>query len=91
MSYLNHPLRARQAEKHLRPALDLLPEIQRTGDIFFPKNWMDSVLSGHNSRQAAAVVQAFLAERSEFPIRLRRVILQSADTLFRAADMSLRP
>ena len=43
LSYLNHPLRAADAGKHLRPALDLLQEIQRTGDIFFPKNWTDAV------------------------------------------------
>jgi len=88
LRYLNHPLRARQAEPYLRAALDLLPDVQRTGDIFFPNNWMDGVLSGHNSRQAAAAVRAFLAERSDLPVRLRRVILQAADTLFRAADMT---
>ena len=44
VSYLNHPLRGAQSEKYMRPALDLLPEIQRTGDIFFPKNWMDATL-----------------------------------------------
>ena len=84
LRYLNHPLRADQARKHLRTALDLLPEIRRTGDIFFPKNWMDAVLSGHRSHDAAAIVQAFLNEHPDLPIRLRRIVLQSADPLFRA-------
>jgi aminopeptidase N len=87
LRYLNHPLRADEARKHIRPALDLLPEIRRTGDIFFPKNWMDGVLSGHRTRDAAATVRAFLEERPDLPIRLRRIVLQSADPLFRAAGM----
>jgi aminopeptidase N len=86
--YLNHPLRAHDSEKHLRAALDLVREIQRTGDIFFPRNWMDATLSGHNSAAAAQVVRTFLEEQQQdYPIRLRRVILQSADNLFRASDI----
>src|SRR4029079_16851195 len=87
LSYLNHPLRAADAQKHLRASLELLQEIQRTGDIFFPKNWMDAVLSGHRSQAAADTVRAFLDERPDYPLRLRRVILQSTDPLFRAAAM----
>ena len=88
VSYLNHPLRGAQSEKYVRPALELLPEIQRTGDIFFPKNWMDATLGRHNSRQAADTVRTFLAGRPDVPVRLRRIVLQSADTLFRASGMS---
>jgi hypothetical protein len=33
------------------------------------------------------VVRGFLAERPDYPLRLRRVILQSADDLFRAAEI----
>jgi len=84
--YLHHPLRARHSEKYLRPALDLVQEIQRTGDIFFPRNWMDATLGGHNTPTAAEVVRTFLAEQRDYPVRLRRVILQSADELFRAAE-----
>jgi aminopeptidase N len=91
VSYLNHPLRGAQSETYVRPALELLPEIQRTGDIFFPKNWLDATLSGHNSLQAANAVRVFLAARPDVPDRLRRIVLQSADTLFRASGMSLQP
>ena len=31
----------------------MLREIQRTGDIFFPKRWVDATLSGHSSQAAA--------------------------------------
>ncbi len=86
LRYLNHPLRAADARQHLRASLDLLQEIQRTGDIFFPKNWLDAVLGGHNTRAAADIVRAFLEEHPDYPVRLRRIILQSADSLFRASQ-----
>ena len=64
----------------------LLREIQRTGDIFFPKRWMDATLSGHQSAAAAATVRAFVDRLPpDYPERLRRVILSSADDLFRAS------
>ena len=85
LSYLNHPLRADESRKHLRASLDLLREIQRTGDIFFPRNWLNAVLSGHHSREAAAIVRTFLAGQPDYPVRLRRIILQSADTLLRSS------
>jgi aminopeptidase N len=91
LGYLNDPLREAQSEKYIQPALDLLVEVQRTGDIFFPKNWMDAVLSGHNTGAAAAIVKSFLAQRPGYPIRLRRIILQSADELFRAVDILNSP
>jgi aminopeptidase N len=87
LRYLNHPLRSEHARSHLRAALDLLVDVRQTGDIFFPKNWMDAVVSGHNTAAAAGIVERFLAEQPDYPLRLRRVILQSSDNLFRAADI----
>jgi aminopeptidase N len=84
LSYLNHPLRAVESQKHLRASLELLEEIQRTGDIFFPRIWMDALLGGHNTTAASVAVRVFLSEKPDYPIRLRRIILQSADGLFRA-------
>jgi len=89
LRYLNHPLRARGALRHLRAALDLLDEIQRTGDIFFPRNWTEAVLSGHNSSDAADVVRTFLVEDRGLPARLRNTVLQAADNLFRAAALQV--
>ncbi len=86
LAYLNHPLRAPESDRYVLPALDLLEEVQRTGDIFFPKNWTDAALGGHTSKAAADDVRGFLAERPDYPVRLKRIILQSADTLFRAAQ-----
>jgi aminopeptidase N len=85
LRYLNHPLREAQARQFVRPALDLLQEIQKTGDIFFPKRWMDATLSGQRSPEAAKTVRQFLAAHPEWPLRLRWVVLSAADDLFRAA------
>ena len=65
----------------------MLLEIQRTGDIFFPKRWMDATLSGHRSPAVAAEVAGFLkALPAGYPDRLRRIILSSADDLFRVTQ-----
>lgn len=87
LRYLNHPLRADQAQHYLRPGLELLEEVRATGDIFFPKRWLDALLNGHRSAQAAETVRGFLGEHPDYPPRLRAIILQSADGLFRAADV----
>jgi aminopeptidase N len=85
LAYLHHPLRASSSEKHIGASLELLREIQRTGDIFFPKRWMDATLSGHQSASAARAVSEFLRNApKEYPERLRRVILSSSDDLIRA-------
>jgi aminopeptidase N len=87
LGYLNHPLRAAHAERYIRPSLDLLAEIQRTGDIFFPLRWTAAVLDGHSSPAAAKTVVEFLAGQKNYPPRLRQVVEQSADTLIRASRM----
>jgi aminopeptidase N len=86
VAYLHHPLRARSAEKYVPASLALLREIQRTGDIFFPKRWTDATLGGHNSARVADMVRTFLRELpAEYPDRLKRVVLASSDDLFRAS------
>ncbi len=84
LQYLNHPIWAQQAERYLPESLELLEEIQRTGDIFFPERWLGSILSGHQTASAAAIVQDYLATHPELPGRLRLKVLQAADSLFRA-------
>jgi aminopeptidase N len=86
---LHHPLRAGASEKYIEPSLIMLREIQRTGDIFFPKRWMDATLGSYRTRSAAATVRAFLSRQPpDYPERLRRIILSSADELFRAAGVA---
>ena len=87
MAYLNHPLREAHARRFLRPSLDLLQEIQRTGDIFFPTRWAEAAVSGHRSREAAVTVQNFLASELQFPQRLRWTILSASDDLLRNLEL----
>jgi aminopeptidase N len=85
VSYLHHPLRADESQRYIQASLELVQEIQRTGDIFFPKRWLDATLNSHNSAAAAATVREFLESQTAYPARLREIILQSADPLFRAS------
>ena len=80
---LNHPFRQQEALDYIVPALDEMQEIQRTGDIFFPKNWIVATLSGHNSPEAAALVRGWLDAHPDYPTLLLNKILQAADPLLR--------
>jgi len=85
LHYLHHPLRAEQSTGYIRPALKELKEIQATGDIFFPKAWLEATLWGHSSPRAASIVRDFLKDHPDYPNKLRQKILQSADMVFRAS------
>ena len=63
LSLLNHPLREPESNRFIRPALDELLEVQQTGDIFFPKNWCTSLLSGHKSPEARQILLDYLKEQ----------------------------
>ena len=82
---LHHPSRLEQSQKYLLPGLELLEEIQVTGDIFFPTHWLDASLGNYHSPQAAGIVRKFLQQRPDYNAQLRMKILQAADPLFRAA------
>lgn len=88
LGYLHHPLRVETALNYIRPSLEIIEEIKATGDIFFPKTWLDATLAGHHSKEAADIVRTFLKEHPELSSDLRNKILQSADFLFRAQQIS---
>ena len=83
LGYLNHPLRQEDALPYIYPGLEELPEIQRTGDIFFPKNWCNALLRGHSGAAAKDEVLRFLADHPDFPPLLEGKLLQAADHLLR--------
>jgi aminopeptidase N len=86
--FLHHPLRAAASKKLVVDALGMVRDIQRTGDIFFPKRWADATLSGYQSPQTAADVRQFIDSLpADYPPRLKWVLLSSADPLFRAARL----
>lgn len=83
LSLLNHRLREKESVEYIRPALDVLQEVQRTGDIFFPTSWLRSLLGGHSSLQARDEVEAFYAEYPDYPEMLLNKVRQQADHLYR--------
>ena len=71
------------ADPSARPALEALQEIQRTGDIFFPRDWVRALLSGHTSSAARKEVDDFFAAHPDYPVLLSNKIRQQADHLYR--------
>jgi aminopeptidase N len=89
LNYLHHPLRADASRAYVKPALDMLWEIQKTGDIFFPKRWLDVTLGGDQSQAVADIVREFVKSLpANYPERLKNITLQSADELYRAASIT---
>ena len=84
LANLHHPVRSEASERYILPSLELLQEIQVTGDIFFPKRWLDVTLRSYHSTSAVTTVRTFLAQRPDYNAQLRMKILQAADMLFRA-------
>lgn len=82
LAFLNHQGRERESIAYIRPALEALPEVQRTGDIFFPTAWLRALLSGHISREARDEVEAFLAAHPDLSPMLMRKIKQQASHLY---------
>lgn len=76
LAYLNHPLRESYAVKYIRPALEALEEVQRTGDIFFPKKWANALLKNHHSDEARHEVEAFFDAYPHYPVLLKNKIMQ---------------
>ncbi len=87
LSYLHHPLRQKSALKYLLPSLELLKEIQLTGDIFFPTRWTHNTFAGHSSEAAADIASGFLKANPGYPFFLRNKILQATDMLDRAVKL----
>lgn len=90
LSLLMHPLQG-DATRYIRPALEELEEVQRTGDIFFPSGWASSLLGAQRSEEALAEVDMFLADNPEYKPLLKNKILQSAWLLHRANGRASSP
>ncbi|MBO9583287.1 MAG: ERAP1-like C-terminal domain-containing protein [Flavobacterium sp.] len=87
LANVNHPLRQESAKKYIRFSLDLVDEIQRTGDIFFPKDWLDSTVGKYSSKYAFDEVQRFLKENPNFSPILKRKLFMATDLLYKAQNI----
>ncbi|MFH6962441.1 M1 family metallopeptidase [Flavobacterium plurextorum] len=87
LANIHHPLRQESAQKYIRFSLDLVDEIQRTGDIFFPKDWLDNTVGKYSSKFAFDEVQRFLKENPNFSPILKRKLFMSTDLLYKAQNI----
>jgi aminopeptidase N len=87
LANIHHPLRQESAQQYIRFSLDLIEEIQRTGDIFFPKDWLNNTIGKYSSKYAFDEMQRFLKENPNFSPILKRKLFQATDGLYRAQNI----
>ena len=83
LRWLNHPKRRAEAEDYVERILSEVEEIQVTGDIFFPANWLQAGLSGHNGKNAYTMLLQFIDNHPNYPNNLKLKILVHTDHLRR--------
>lgn len=86
LHYLNHPIREAYAVKYIRPGLEVLREVQRTGDIFFPRKWAGVLLGNHRSREARQEVEKFFEAHPDYLPLLKNKVMQAAYPLMRSTE-----
>ncbi|WP_026955396.1 M1 family metallopeptidase [Algoriphagus vanfongensis] len=86
--FIHHPLRQAESIKHVSLALELIQEIQLTGDIFFPKRWAVSTFGQYQDPRAWQEVQSYLESHPELDKNLKNKILQASDNLRRAQEIT---
>lgn len=68
--------------RFITPGLEVLEEIQQTGDIFFPANWLHALLDAHQSNEAREQVSDFLHHHPDYPTNLKNKIQEAAWGLY---------
>ncbi len=86
LALLNDPTREPLSNRYLVPGLDILEEIQRTGDIFFPGYWLSSLLDGHSSEGARQAVSGWIEAHPMLPAALMNKLLENAYWLLDRKD-----
>lgn len=77
LSLLNHPIRQEEATGYIKPALEIIEDVQRQGDIFFPQSWCAALMGGHCSQEALEAAESFLEEHRDLNPLLATKILQN--------------
>lgn len=78
LGFLCHTSRQEEAVDYIAPALSILPEIQKTGDIFFPRNWLQALLTGQRGDHASELITNYLNQAEIHPL-LKGKLLQQSD------------
>lgn len=78
LGLLCHRTRIEEATAYILPALEALPEIQSTGDIFFPASWCRTLLANqHDNPVAQKIVEDFIVSHDDMNPLLVVKILQA--------------
>lgn len=78
LGLLCHRTRTEEATAYILPALEALPEIQATGDIFFPASWCRTLLANqHDNPVAQKIVEDFIISHDDMNPLLVIKILQA--------------
>jgi len=80
--YIHHPIRQNTATQTLELSLSLIEEIQQTGDIFFPKAWLNNTIGMYSSKDAYDILNKFIKANPQINPQLKMKILQSTNDLF---------
>jgi aminopeptidase N len=78
LSLLSCNTREPHNNAYLTPGLNALEDIQRTGDIFFPSDWLYALLSNHTCKEAKQIVTSWIQAHKDYPLPLRNKLLQAA-------------
>ena len=78
LALLNDETREPHNNRYVKPGLDLLEEVQRTGDIFFPGYWVNALLGGHRSIEAKKIVEDFVNAHPDYSQKLKNKLLEAA-------------
>ena len=78
LALLNDETREPRNNQYVLSGLELLQEVQRTGDIFFPGYWVNALLGGHRSEEAKQTVEQFVKAHPDYPQKLKNKLLEAA-------------
>ena len=83
LKLLNSDVFEPQSNSYIEPSLKSLEYIQQTSNAFFPHYWMEALMMGHKSKEAALIVENFLKANPNYPEHLRNKALESSYILLR--------
>jgi len=81
LSLLNSPLHPEESISRIIPALEVIEDIQRNGDIFFPSTWCAALLENHSGKEASEAVNKFVELHHDMNPLLMTKILQKGGWL----------
>ena len=78
LALLNDAAREPLSNIFIHPALNALQDVQRTGSIFFPSDWLKALLARHATPMARAAVANWINTRSDYPQTLMNKVKEAA-------------